>query len=454
MQLSKVIQTQRDFFQTNETKSVEFRKKQLFKLAEAIEEYKPEIYRALKEDLNRSEYEAYVMELTPVLDEIQTALKNLDKWTRPNKKKTSVNVFGGKSFTLHEPYGTALILSPWNYPFQLALSPVIGAMAAGNCIVLNTSRDSRHTSDVIERMIRTNFEAYYFYVVEEGTSYDALMRERYDYIFFTGSARVGRIIMRQASENLTPLTLELGGKSPCIVEKSANIQETAKRIVWGKMINAGQTCVAPDFVLVEEEIREALIEAMKEQVELLYGNPLTNSDYSRIINLHHFMRLKRLIEREEGVIGGQQDEINLKIAPAILPRATFQSESMREEIFGPVLPVIGYSQIDAVLDKLKDLPKPLACYIFTKDMGFAQKIIREYSYGGGCINDCILHLANNNLPFGGVGSSGMGKYHGYYSFCTFSHEKGIFQSHRLLADRFRFPPFTEKKFAALRKILD
>lgn len=454
MQLSKVIQSQRDFFGTNETKSKEFRKKQLSRLAEAIEEYKPEIYRALREDLNKSEYEAYVMELIPVLDEIKTALKNLDKWTRPNKKKTSINVFGGKSLTLYEPYGTVLILSPWNYPFQLALSPLIGAMAAGNCIVLNTSRESRHTSNVIERMIRTNFEAHYLYVVEEGTSYDTLMKERYDYIFFTGSARVGRIIMRQASENLTPLTLELGGKSPCIVEKSANIQETARKIIWGKMINAGQTCVAPDFVVVEEEIKDALVKAMEEQVEQLYGNPLTNPDYARIISLHHYMRLKRLIEREERVIGGQQDEENLKITPAILPEATFHSESMKEEIFGPVLPVIGYCQIEAVLDKLKSQPKPLACYIFTKEMSFAQKILREYSFGGGCINDCILHLANNNLPFGGVGASGIGQYHGYYSFCTFSHEKAIFQSRRLFADRFRFPPFTEKSLASLRKIME
>lgn len=453
MQLSKVVQSQRDFFQTNETKSIDFRKKQLCRLSEAIHEYMPEIYQALQKDLNKSEYEACLLEVEPVLNEIKEALKNLHQWACPGKKKAVRQVWGAKSFTLHEPYGVALILSPWNYPFQLALSPAVAAIAAGNCIVLKTSRSSSHTSDVISRMIRTNFEAYYFYVVEEGNTYDAILKEKYDYIFFTGSARVGRIVMRQASENLTPLTLELGGKSPCIVEKSANIQEAARRIIWGKLINAGQTCVAPDFVLVDEEIREALLEAMEKQIEELYGDPLSNPDYPKIINLHHYMRLKRLIEREERVIGGQKDEERLKIAPAILPQATFQSESMKEEIFGPVLPVIGYAQIDAVLEELKNRPKPLACYIFTKNLKFAEKIIYEYSYGGGCINDCIIHLANPHLPFGGVGTSGMGRYHGYYGFCTFSHEKAIMQSKKLFADRFRFPPFTEKKLAALRKVL-
>ena len=454
MQLSRVVQSQRDFFLTNETKNIDFRKYQLYKLAEAIEEYIPEIYYALKQDLNKSEYEAYMMEVNIVLDEIKTALKNLDRWAAPRKERKTRHVLGSKSYTIYEPYGVALILSPWNYPFQLALSPVVAAMAAGNCIVLKTSRSSSYTSDVISRMIRTNFEAHYIYVVEEGTSYDTILKEKYDYIFFTGSIRVGRIVMRQASENLTPVTLELGGKSPCIVERSANIRDAAKKIIWGKLVNAGQTCVAPDFILADEEIKEALVKALQEQIEKLYGNPLANPDYPRIVNLHHYMRLKRLIEKEAEVIGGRTDEEELKIAPAILPEATFQSESMKEEIFGPVLPVIVYSRIEAVLDELKRRPKPLACYIFTKDMKFAEKIVREYSYGGGCVNDCIMHLANHNLPFGGVGASGMGRYHGYYGFCTFSHLKGILQSKRLLADRFRFPPFTEKKLVSLRKMLD
>lgn len=453
MQLSKVVQAQKAFFQTNETKKIEFRKNQLYKLAEAIEEYKPEIYRALKEDLNKSEYEAYFMEVSPVMNEIQTALKNLDKWMRPNKKRTTTSVLGSRTFTIFEPYGMTLILSPWNYPLQLALAPVVGAMAAGNCIVLKTSKSSSHTSDVIARMIRTNFEAHYFYVVEEGTSYDTILKEKYDYIFFTGSPRVGRIVMRQASENLTPLTLELGGKSPCIVEKTADLEEAAKKIIWGKIMNAGQTCVAPDYVLVQEEIKEALVEEMEEQIEKLCGNAVTNPDYPKIVNLHHFMRLKRLIEKESEVIGGQIDEEKMKIAPAVLPKATFHSESMKEEIFGPILPVIGYSQIDAALDELKSRPKPLACYVFTKNTGFAEKIVTEFSFGGGCINDCIMQVASDNLPFGGVGSSGMGKYHGYYSFQTFSHEKAILESGRLLADRFRFPPFTAKKLASLRRLL-
>lgn len=453
MQLNKVIQAQRDYFATNITKSAEFRKEQLNKLSEAIDEYTPEIIKALKADLNKSEYEVFLTEISTVKLEIKTALSNLDKWSKPMKKKVSMSVFPSKSFSVYEPYGVALILSPWNYPFQLALAPVVGAMAAGNCIILKTSRNAVHTTRVIANMIHINFEAHYFYVVEETASYDSILSGQYDYIFFTGSPRVGRIVMRSASENLTPVTLELGGKSPCIVEKTADIENAAKKIIWGKLINAGQTCVAPDYVLVEEVVKERLIAALQNQIEKLYEDPLRNPDYPKIINLHHYMRLKRLLEKEGEVIGGETDEVNMRIAPAILPMATFHSESMKEEIFGPILPIISYSQIDIPLDELKRRQKPLACYVFTRDMRFAEKIIQELSYGGGCINDCIIHVANHNLPFGGVGNSGMGKYHGYYSFQTFSHEKGIVYNSRKWSNPFRYPPFNQQKLEKLRKLL-
>lgn len=453
MKLENIVQAQRDYFLTDETKNIGFRKEQLHKLLEAIEEYKPQIYHALQQDLNKSEYEAYLTEVSIVINEIRTALKHLDKWSRPQKKKASLAVLPGKSFTLHEPYGVVLVLSPWNYPFQLALAPVVGAMAAGNCVVLKTSRNSSHTSKVIEGMIRANFDSHYLYVVEEGCNYDTILSQKYDYIFFTGSARVGRIVMRAASENLTPVSLELGGKSPCIVDRTADIKDAAKKIVWGKLLNAGQTCVAPDFILAEEEIKDDLVEELQIQIRELYGNALQNPDYPKIINLHHYMRLCRLIDRESEVYGGERDEKTFKIAPTIFPNASFQSEIMKEEIFGPIIPVLTYSKLEAAMEELKSRPKPLACYIFTRNHSFAKKILQELSFGGGCINDCVMHLANENLPFGGVGNSGMGQYHGYYSFCTFSHEKGILLNRRIFDLPHRFPPFTEEKLKTIRKIL-
>ena len=428
MRLEYVIQTQRDFFNANETKNIGFRKKQLYKLAEAIEEYKSQIYDALKKDLNKSEYEAYLTEVSIVMAEIKNAIRNLEKWSRPIPKKSSLSVIPNKSYTMFEPYGVVLILSPWNYPFQLALSPLVGAIAAGNCVILKTSRSSSNTSKVIEQMIHTNFESYYIHATKSDISYDAILSQKYDYIFFTGSARVGRIVMRAASENLTPVSLELGGKSPCIVEKTADIKDAAKKIVWGKTLNAGQTCVAPDFILAEEEIKESLVEAIEDEVRETYGNALMNEDYPRIINLHHFMRLCGIIDREKDKIGGQRDEASFKIAPTIFPNTTFSSEIMREEIFGPIIPIITYTKIDAALEELKNRPKPLACYIFTQNKNFADKILQEFSFGGGCINDCIIHVANHNIPFGGVGESGMGNYHGIYSFHTFSHEKAIIKN--------------------------
>lgn len=453
MQLNQVVRAQRDFFNTNETKNPEFRKKQLKKLAEAIEEYKPQIYDALKKDLNKSEYETYLTEVSIVMQEIKTAIKNVDKWSRPNRKKASLSVMPNKSYTIYEPYGVVLVLSPWNYPFQLALAPIVGAIAAGNCVILKSSKSSIYTSRVIEEMLHANFEHYYLYAVEPDISYDTILSEKYDYIFFTGSARAGRIVMRTASETLTPVSLELGGKSPCIVEKTADIQDAAKKIVWGKTLNAGQTCVAPDFVLAEADIKEALVEAIEQELKEKYENALEDENYPKIINLHHYMRLCGLIDREKDKIGGDRDEVLWKIAPTIFPNALFSSEIMKDEIFGPIIPIVTYSDINAALEELKSRPKPLACYIFTKDKKFADKIINELSFGGGCINDCIMHLANDNIPFGGVGESGMGHYHGFYSFKTFSHEKAILKNTGIFDIPHRFPPYTKEKLKFIRTLL-
>ena len=454
MQLKNVVQAQREFFRTNRTKDIQFRKQQLQKLKEVIKEREALIYEALKKDLNKSEYEAYLTEVSIVLGEIKMALKHLDRWSRPNKKKNALAVKGNRSFTVHEPYGVVLVISPWNYPFHLALSPLVGAMAAGNCVILKTSRSSLHTTNVIYEMIRSSFDGQYLHVVEENCSYDALLAEKYDYIFFTGSSRVGRIIMRSASETLTPVCLELGGKSPCIVDESANLKDTAKKIIWGKLINAGQTCVAPDFVMVHESIKDDLIEELQKQIKELYDNPLENEDYPRIINLHHYMRLCRLIDRESEKIGGERDEATYRIAPTIFYNADFDSEIMNEEIFGPILPVIGFSEMEEMIWGLKQRPKPLACYIFTRDMQWAEQIITDLSFGGGCVNDCIMHLANEHLPFGGVGNSGIGRYHGYYSFCTFSHEKAILLNKGMMDLKHRFPPYTMEKLKILRRLLN
>lgn len=453
MQLDYIVQTQRDFFRTDVTKSIAFRKKKLRKLAEAIEEFKPQIYDALKKDLNKSEYEAYLTEVSIVMQEIHTAIKNLDKWSRPIPQKASLAVLPNKSFTIFEPFGVTLILSPWNYPFQLAISPLVGSIAAGNCAVLKTSRSSTYTSKVIEDMIHTNFESHYIYAAKADTSYDTILSPKYDYIFFTGSNRAGRVVMRAASETLTPVSLELGGKSPCIVEKTANIMDAAKKIVWGKTLNAGQTCVAPDFVLVEDEIKEQLIDAIQNEIKTNYSDALYNDDYPKIINLHHFMRLCGLIDREKDKIGGLRDEVSMKIAPTIFPNASFSSEIMRDEIFGPIIPIVAFTKIDAAIEELKIRPKPLACYIFTKNEKFANKIIHELSFGGGCINDCIMHLANDNLPFGGVGESGIGNYHGIHSFHTFSHEKSILKNTGIFDIPHRFPPYTKEKLSFIRKLL-
>ena len=453
MELKDVVQAQREFFSTNKTKSVEFRKQQLLKLKQVILKYEPQIYQALQKDLNKSEYETYLTEISIVMNEIKCTIKHLDKWCRPHHKKTSLAVMPNKSFTVHEPYGVVLVLSPWNYPFQLALCPIVGAIAAGNCVVLKASHSSANTTKVIAEMISSNFESHYLYVVEDNVPYDTILGERYDYMFFTGSARVGRIVMRAASEHLTPVSLELGGKSPCIVEKSADIQDTAKKIVWGKLLNAGQTCVAPDYILVDKKLKENLINNIEKEIAEKYGNPLCNPDYPKIINHHHFVRLCNLIDNEKDKIGGDREKSTLKISPVIFKNVTFQSEIMKDEIFGPIIPVLSYTSIEEVLQELKNRPKPLACYIFTKNKVFAEKIIKEVSFGGGCINDCVLHLANDHLPFGGVGNSGMGQYHGYYSFCTFSHEKAILQNRRIFDIPHRFPPFTKKKLEILRKLL-
>ncbi len=453
MEMKELVSLQREFFLTNVTKDIQFRKEQLTKLEHAIIQNQDKIYSALKEDLNKSEYESYLTEVSIVLNEIHYAKKNLKRWMKPHKVKTPITHFPAKSYTLLEPYGVALVLSPWNYPFQLALAPVVGAMAAGNCIVIKSSKNSAKTTAIITEIINQTFEPKYAHCVNNKHSYDEILKEKYDYIFFTGSERVGKIVMHAASEHVTPLSLELGGKSPCFVDKNADIELAAKRIIWGKLLNAGQTCVAPDYVLVDCEVKQQLVQQMVKQISGMYGKPLENENYPKIISKDHFERLQGLIERETNKIGGKGDDKTLKIEPAIFTEASFESEIMKDEIFGPIIPILSYDNIDKVIHKVKERSKPLACYIFSQDETYIQKLLKEVSFGGGCVNDTVMHLANHNLPFGGVGSSGMGNYHGEYSIHTFSHEKSVLKNKNIFDIPLRYSPYTDKNLKLIKKVM-
>ncbi len=453
MNVNKIVENQRRYFNSNRTKDLSFRKAMLKKLLQAIKENEAEIYESLKLDLNKSVMESYLTEFQMVIAEINLALTSLDEWAKPRRKPTPVFLLPASSYTVKEPYGVVLVLSPWNYPFQLALSPLVGAIAAGNCVLLKTSKSSEHTSAIISKIINQTFKPYYVHALPAACDYDELLSQKYDYIFFTGSERVGKLVMRAASEYLTPVSLELGGKSPCIVDKHVDLKLAAKRIIWGKTLNAGQTCVAPDYVLVDEAVKKPLIREMITQISLLWNSPLENEDYPKIINSFHFQRLLGLIEREPEKLGGNSNSSMLKIEPTLFTNTSFSSEIMKEEIFGPIIPILSYSDIDAAIKELKSRPKPLACYIFSEDTEFSDKLLNELSFGGGCINDVIMHLANDHLPFGGVGSSGMGNYHGSYSFSTFSHEKGYLKNNLTVDFPFRYPPYKKTNLNFIKTIL-
>ena len=455
MKVSEINRLQRQYFNTGKTRELTTRRRALETLQKAISDNEKEILEALTKDLGKAPMEGYLTEVSLVQTEIKYALKHLNSWARPKKVKTPIAHFPSKSIIYKEPYGVALVLSPWNYPIQLCLAPVVGAIAAGNCVIIKPSKSSMNVATVLEKVINRAFEAKYIYcLAPNGDSYDELLAEKYDYILFTGSERVGKWIMESAARTLTPVTLELGGKSPCIVTKSADIDLAAKRIAWGKFLNAGQTCVAPDYILVHKDRKAELLEKLKKSVVQLYGaKPLENPDYPKIITQHHYHRLLGLTENEKIVMGGMGNEKALKIVPTILDNISFESKVMQEEIFGPILPVITFDTIDDVIDNLIHRPHPLALYLFTKNKQEEQKIVNNVIYGGGCINDVVVHLANHHLPFGGVGSSGMGAYHGKKSFDTFTHEKGVLKKALWLDVPLRYAPYTEKGLKLARKIM-
>ena len=444
---SKLTEAQKQFFETGRTRDLAFRICQLQLLADAMRKNETVLEEALKKDLGKSAFESYATEIGFVLADIRYTIQNLQKWSAPKRVRTPLYLFPGKSKIQKEPYGSVLILGPYNYPVQLLAEPLIGAIAAGNCAVLKPSELTPHVSKAMYQIVHSTFKEEYIACVEGGVEVNQeLLSQKFDYIFFTGSERVGRIVMKAAAENLTPVTLELGGKSPVIIEKTANIKEAARRIAWGKLMNAGQTCVAPDYVLVDESRKQQFLTEMKTAFSHLYGKEIKkNPHFGRIVNERHMERLQKILEQDAKYLfcGGEADALQRYIEPAILDLGKDQNAaSMQEELFGPILPVLSYHKLEDAVRFVNKRAKPLALYLFTKKRSAERFVLERVSSGGVCVNDTISHLINPDLPFGGVGASGMGQYHGKYSFDTFTHEKSVF-----------YPPFTKGKMNLVKFFL-
>lgn len=452
--MKEMIEKQRSYFNTGATLSFAFRINQLKRLKQALKEFEPQLLSALQEDLGKPEFEGYEAELGILYEEINFTLKHIKSWAKPKRVPTPMVHFPAKSTVYTEPLGLVLIMSPWNYPLQLTVAPLIAAISAGDCAVVKPSRYSPATSGVIEKMLNQYFDEEYISVFQGGSQVNtALLELKFDHIFFTGSPHVGRIVMEAAAKNLTPVTLELGGKSPCIVDETADIPLAARRIAWGKLINAGQTCVAPDYALVHESVKEQFIKEYIASVRAFYGeNPLHNAEYCKIINEKHFNRLLGLLSSGTAVLGGNADAAGRKIEPTVLTEVTPESPVMQEEIFGPILPVLPFQSFTETLDFVKSRPKPLALYLFTTDAQRELRVMNEVPFGGGCVNDTVVHLSNPHMHFGGVGESGMGGYHGKMGFYTFSHQKSVLKKSNRLDVRFRYAPYGER-ISLLKKLM-
>jgi aldehyde dehydrogenase (NAD+) len=452
MDTEQLVKDQRAFFDSGKTFDVNYRLRALDRLEQSILRYEEKLCEALEKDLGKSRAESYMCEVGLTLSELRYMKKHLKGYARNRKVATPLAQFHAKSFTVQEPYGVVLVMSPWNYPVLLTLEPLIGAMAAGNCCVVKPSAYSPATSKVMAQLIREVFPEEYVAVVEGGRlENQSLLNQRFDYIFFTGGVKVGKMVMEKAAAHLTPVTLELGGKSPCIVDHTANLKLAAKRLVFGKYLNCGQTCVAPDYVLAEESIREELLGYIKKEITKQFGeHPLDNLNYGKMVNQKHFDRVLGLIDQDKLVFGGESRKETLQISPTILDGVTETDAVMQEEIFGPLLPVLSVKNMDEAYAFVKNREKPLALYLFTSNKATEEKFLREVSYGGGCINDTIIHLATSGMGFGGVGNSGMGSYHGKKSFETFSHEKSIVKKYTWLDLPMRYQPYTNLKEKLVR----
>ncbi|UBZ07152.1 aldehyde dehydrogenase [Salegentibacter mishustinae] len=449
--ISEIYKKQRTFFASQETKSIDFRLQQLKKLKKAILQYEDKVNKALWEDLHKSKEEAFLTETSLLIEELNYHIKNLKKWSQPKKVGTPLQIKPSRSKIYFEPLGIGLIIAPWNYPFQLTINPLIGAISAGCCAVLKPSPDTPNVARVIEEMISEFFPSEYISVVQGGKETNQeLFKFSFDVMFFTGSPGVGKIVMKAAAEHLSRVVLELGGKSPCIVDKTANLKIAGKRIAWGKIINAGQTCIAPDYLLVHKEVKKDLLTEISKSFEEMLGENIANSNhYGRIVNPNAMNRLMKYLDGDI-YYGGKINLEEKYIAPTILNNVKPEDEIMQEEIFGPILPVMEFEEIEQALSYINKNEKPLALYYFGKDIG-ADQVLRETSSGGACINDTLLHVANHKLPFGGVGNSGMGKYHGKESFLAFTHERGVVNSTTKLDIPLKYPPY--KFFGLIKKIV-
>lgn len=450
--IENMLQEQRTFFATDTTKNIYFRLKMLEKFKAAITKYETKITEALWEDLHKSYEEAYLTEISIVQQEIDNHIRHLKKWAKPKRVATPLHLLPSSSKIIYEPLGVSLIIAPWNYPFQLLMNSLVGAISAGNCTILKPSPYSESTAKVMEEMIKETFHENYIGIVQGGRKTNTiLLEQRFDIIFFTGSPFVGKIVMKAAAEHLTPVVLELGGKSPSIVDKEANIAIAAKRIIWGKLINAGQTCIAPDYVFVHHLVKEELIEKIKENIDTMFGAAIQKSKfYPRIVNLKAFDRLEKLLQHGKVLVGGELDRKDKYIAPTIIDDIKPEYPIMQEEIFGPILPILTYEKIDEVVHYINSNEKPLAFYYFGNNQE-AKEILNKTTSGGGCINDTLMHITNHKLPFGGVGNSGMGKYHGKSSFMAFSNQRAIVKSPTWIDLPFKYVPF--KYFNLIKRII-
>jgi len=449
-----IFEAKKKFFQEGNTLPYDFRILQLKKLREAVSKYEEDILNALSLDLNKTEFEAYTSELGLVYTELNLAIKNLKRWMKKKRVRTPIFLKPGKSYILPSPKGVVLIISPWNYPFSLAILPLIGAMAAGNAIILKPSTKSKNTAQIISKIIKESFSENYISCLDGGSKEVDILLEnyRFDHIFFTGSVKVGKEIMAKASKTLTPVTLELGGKSPAIIWKDANIDHAAKTITWAKYYNGGQTCITPDYLLIHEAVKEEFIRKMKGYMEVFYGAN-RDENISKIIDENRFHRLLDLMNSGEVIIGGEADKERLFIYPTVIDKVSMEAEIMKEEIFGPILPILTIETIEDIKEIIGENPYPLSLYIFTEDKLIEDHIVENIGFGGGCVNDAISHFANNNLPFGGYGFSGMGRYHGKYSFHEFTHYKSIFKGSSRFSLNLKFPPYNKEKLRLVKRVL-
>ena len=450
MTIQSIVQTQRAFYQSHQTKSYKYRLNALKTLKQGILKHESAILEALHADLNKAPLEALMTEISIVILEINHMIRHLKRFMKPKRVKTPLTLFAASSYQYNEPYGVVLIMSPWNYPFQLAIDPLIGAIAGGNCAVVKPGSYAKHTAEAIKNLLDDCFEPAYVTTILGGREENnQLLDQPFDYIFFTGSKDVGKVVMEKASRHLTPISLELGGKSPCIIDGTVDMKLVAKRVTFGKFTNAGQTCVAPDYVFVHESSKEDFVKAMKEAITTALGeNALINPDYPKIINAKHLERLKGLMVGSTVAFGGKSND--QQIEPTLLTDVTFESPVMQEEIFGPILPILTYQSIDECVDYINAHDKPLAFYLFSKSKPLFKRLMNDVAFGGATINDTLMHVASSDLAFGGVGASGMGAYHGIHSYRTFTHSKAVLNRKTAIDLSFRYHPYTKNKEKIIR----